>query len=267
MITVVNDVIRVYRIKGIPQIKEGDDLAEIITSLFNFEDRDVLCIASTIVSKSEGRKRSLNSYKPSKDALRISKKVKKDPRLVQAVIEESEEILIEDILLVKAKFGNICVNAGVDTSNVENEFILLPPENPDKSAERLRERIKEICGKDVAVIITDTNGRCFRRGVVGFAIGCSGLKVMRDWRGEKDIYGKKLSLTIECIADEISAFANLLMGEGKDGIPAVVFRGLMIEGDGKASEIYREEKEDVIRKLIKKINELTKTNTSINARK
>ena len=245
-------MIKAFVVEGIPLIKEGDDLASIISSRFEVEDRDVVVICSTIVSKAEGRIRNLDSYKPSDKALSIAKKLGKDAKIVQAVLDESDEILIDyPILLVKAKFGNVCINAGIDASNVESGKILLPPINPQKSAEKIKNRIGEITGKKVGVIITDTNGRCFRRGVVGFSIGVAGIKAMRDWVGKKDLYGNVLEVTVECVADEIAAFANLLMGEGGDGYPVVVIRGLDLVGDGSIDEIYRSEEEDIIRKAIK----------------
>ncbi len=245
-------MIRVFPVKNVPEIKEGDDLAEIFANLFSFEDKDILAVCSTIISKAEGRFLKLGDIKASQDAVKIAEKLKKDARFIQAVIDESEEILINyPILLTKAKFGNICVNAGVDNSNVRKGYILLPPKNPDFSAKKLRERLKEITGKDVGVVITDTNGRCFRKGVVGFSIGLSGIKALRDWRGREDLYGNKLEITVECVADEIAAFANLIMGEANDGIPAVVFRGLDLVGEGNMNEIYRRESEDIIRGIIK----------------
>jgi len=245
--------VEVIPVKGLPLIKEGDDIAKLLAEKFELMDGDVVVICSTIVSKAEGRVKWLRDYVPSERAREIADKVGKPPEFVQAVLEESEEVLIDSpFLLVKAKFGNVCVNAGIDASNVEEGKIVLPPENPDESARRLRERFKELTGKDVGVIITDTNGRCFRRGVVGFAIGLAGVKAMKDWIGERDLYGRELEVTVECIADEIAAFANLLMGEGGDGIPAVVVRGLDVTGESSMDEIYRSEEEDVIRRCLKK---------------
>lgn len=245
--------VEVIPVKGLPLIKEGDDIAKLLAEKFELVDGDVVVICSTIVSKAEGRVKLLKEYKPSERAREIADKVGKPPEFVQAVLEESEEVLIDSpFLLVKAKFGNVCVNAGIDASNVEEGRVVLPPENPDESARRLRERLRELTGKDVGVIITDTNGRCFRKGVVGFAIGLAGVKAMKDWIGERDLYGRELEVTVECIADEIAAFANLLMGEGGDGIPAVVVRGLDVAGEGSMDEIYRPEEEDVIRRCLKK---------------
>ncbi len=235
----------------LPIVREGDDVAKLIAERFELKDDDIIAICSTVVSKAEGRIAKLDNYVPSKRAIEIARRLGEDPRFVQAVLEESEEILIDHpFLLVKAKFGNICVNAGIDRSNVERGYIILPPKDPDASAERIRRRLKEITGKDVGVIITDTNGRCFRRGVVGVAIGVSGVLALRDWIGKSDLYGNLLSKTVECVADEIAGFANLIMGEGDWGIPVVIFRGLNLRGDGKARDIYRSEEEDVIRKFI-----------------
>ena len=245
--------VEVIPVKGLPLIKEGDDIAKLLAEKFELVDGDVVVICSTIVSKAEGRVKLLKEYKPSERAREIADQVGKPPEFVQAVLEEREEVLIDSpFLLVKAKFGNVCVNAGIDASNVEEGRVVLPPENPDESARRLRERLRELTGKDVGVIITDTNGRCFRKGVVGFAIGLAGVKAMKDWIGERDLYGRELEVTVECIADEIAAFANLLMGEGGDGIPAVVVRGLDVAGEGSMDEIYRPEEEDVIRRCLKK---------------
>ncbi len=240
-------------VKGLPVVKKGDDIARMIAERVELMDGDVVVICSTVVSKAEGRVKKLEDYIPSQKALEIAKKVDKPPEFIQAVIEESDEILFDyPFLLVKAKFGNICVNAGVDASNVEEGKIILPPVNPDESARRIRERFRELTGRDVGVIITDTNGRCFRKGVVGFAIGISGVKAMKDWIGQKDLYGRELEVTVECVADEIAAFANLLMGEGGDGIPAVILRGLDVMGEGSMNEIYRSEEEDVIRQCLKR---------------
>jgi coenzyme F420-0:L-glutamate ligase/coenzyme F420-1:gamma-L-glutamate ligase len=243
--------VEVFPIK-LPIVRSGDDLAELICSRFELENGDVIAVCSTVISKVEGRVARLEDYKPSKKAVEIAEKLGEDARFVQAVLDESEEILIDyPFLLVKAKFGNICVNAGIDKSNIEKGYILLPPENPDKSAEKLRLRIKELTGKNVGVIITDTNGRCFRGGVIGVAIGVSGVEVMRDWIGKRDLFGNELAKTVECIVDEIAGFANLLMGEGDWGVPVVVFRGLDVLGSGSMAEVYRSEEEDLIRKCLK----------------
>ncbi len=244
-------------IRGLPLIKEGDDIAKMIFEKASdlIENGDVIVICSTIVSKAEGRVRKLNHYKPSSKALELASKIGKPPEFVQAVLEESQELLIErPFLLVKADFGNVCVNAGIDASNIESGYIILPPLNPDESADRIRKRMEEVSGKNIAVIITDTNGRCFRRGVIGVAIGISGLIPLKDWIGKKDLYGNPLEVTVEAVADEIAGMANLLMGEGGDGIPAVIVKGVNdLLGKGRAEELYRDEEEDIIRRALKEL--------------
>jgi coenzyme F420-0:L-glutamate ligase/coenzyme F420-1:gamma-L-glutamate ligase len=232
-----------YVIRGLPIIKEGDNIALLAKSLFDFQDGDVLCLASTIVAKSEGRFRELESYRPTNRAMEISRNVGKDPRFVQAVLDESVEVLLErPFLLVVTRFGHVGVNAGIDQSNVGDARILLLPDDPSASAKRLRAGL----GKDCAVIITDTCGRPFRSGVAGVAIGWAGIAALRDWRGEQDLHGKALEITLEAIVDEIAAMANLLMGEAGDGTPAVVFRGLKYPRSGGDSVFMAEDK-DVIR--------------------
>lgn len=232
-----------YVIRGLPIIKEGDNIALLAKSLFDFQDGDVLCLASTIVAKSEGRFRELESYRPTNRAMEISRNVGKDPRFVQAVLDESVEVLLErPFLLVVTRFGHVGVNAGIDQSNVGDARILLLPEDPSASAKRLRAGL----GKDCAVIITDTCGRPFRSGVAGVAIGWAGIAALRDWRGEQDLHGKALEITLEAIVDEIAAMANLLMGEAGDGTPAVVFRGLKYPRSG-CDSVFMAEDKDVIR--------------------
>jgi coenzyme F420-0:L-glutamate ligase/coenzyme F420-1:gamma-L-glutamate ligase len=235
-----------YLIFGLPVIKEGDDIARLVQSLFDFQDGDVLCIASTIVAKSEGRFRDLNSYLPSLRAAGIAQDIGKDPRFVQAVLDESAEILLDrPFLLAVTRFGHIGVNAGIDQSNVGKDRILLLPENPGISAQSLREKLD----KDCAVIITDTCGRPFRCGVAGVAIGWAGIAALHDWRGICDMHGKVLEITQEAIVDEIAAAANLLMGEAGDGTPAVVFRGLKYHRSG--GTVFMPNDKDVIRPRLK----------------
>ncbi|HPJ30859.1 MAG TPA: coenzyme F420-0:L-glutamate ligase [Methanothrix sp.] len=236
------DLVCSHRVKGLPAIGEGDDLAAMILDRFPIRDGDVVCIASTVVSKSEGRARKLEDYSPSARAEEIAKRLDKDPGFVQAVLEESEEVLLDrPFLLVATKFGHIGVNAGIDRSNVGGGRILLLPENPGASADRIRRGLQ----KDCAVIVTDTCGRAFRCGVAGVAIGWSGVAALRDWRGERDLEGRELEITQEAIADEIAGMANLLMGEGGDGTPVVVVRGLEVPRAG--GRLFRPKDLDVIR--------------------
>ncbi|MGB7571807.1 MAG: coenzyme F420-0:L-glutamate ligase [Methanothrix sp.] len=237
-----------YVVEGLPIIKPGDDIAALIESLFNIQDGDILCLASTIVAKSEGRLRTLESYRPSERAERIARQVGKDPRFVQAVLDESADILLEEpFLLTKTRFGHIGVNAGIDQSNVGGGRILLLPEDPSRSAEKLRRSLNKNC----AVIITDTCGRPFRCGVTGVAIGWAGISALQDWRGKRDMHGKVLEITLEAVVDEIASAANLLMGEAGDGTPAIVFRGLRFPSGGKSS-VFMPEDRDVIRPFLRR---------------
>ena len=223
-------------------IKEGDDLPSLIESLFELMDGDVICIASTVVAKSEGRFRRLKDYAACSRAVEIAAAIEKDPRFIQAVLEESTEILLEKpFILSVTSFGHICVNAGIDQSNVGEGRILLLPLDPQASADRMRSKL----GKDCAVIITDTCGRPFRCGVTGVAIGWSGIAALRDWRGEPDIHGRRLEITLEAIADEIAGMANLLMGEAGDGNPVAVIRGLKYPKIG--GSLFMPKEKDVIR--------------------
>jgi len=237
-----------YLIRGLPIIKEGDDIPTLIQSLFEIEDGDVLCLASTIVAKSEGRFRELEYYHPTDRAIEIARQIGKDPRFVQAVLDESVEVLLDHpFLLVTTRFGHVGINAGIDQSNVGDARILLLPENPGGSAETIRIKL----GKDCAVIITDTCGRPFRSGVAGVAVGWAGIAALLDWRGKCDMHGKALEITLEAIVDEIAAAANLLMGEAGDGTPAVVFRGLQYPRSGGDSVFMAEDK-DVIRPRLRR---------------
>jgi len=236
-----------FLVHGLPLVKEGDDLASLIVSSFQIQEGDVVCIASTIVAKSEGRFRNLDDYYPGPRATKIAKAIGKDPRFVQAVIDESAEVLFEQpFILSVTRFGHIGVNAGIDQSNVGEDRILLLPLDPQASAERIRSNL----GKDCAVIITDTCGRPFRCGVAGVAIGCSGVAALRDWRGVADMHGRKLEITLEAVADEIAGMANILMGEAGDRTPVAVIRGLKYPRSGGC--LFMSEDKDVIRPYLKR---------------
>lgn len=243
-----------FTIQNIPLIQEGDDIGRIISERAEIEEYDIIVVSSTIVSKSEGRVISLNNVKVTERAEIIAKKIGNDARFVQAVLDQSKEILLESpFLLVRNHIGNICVNAGIDRSNIEGEDnILLLPEDADKSAREIKEAIFKHTGKKVSVIITDTSGRAFRIGQTGVAIGVAGITTTIDWRGTKDLFGKMLEVKNEAVVDEISGFANLLMGEGDGATPVVIIRGLRLYQERcSITQIYRTEEEDVISKALK----------------
>lgn len=243
-----------FAVENIPLIKNGDDIARILSEKTQLKEHDIVVISSTIVSKSQGRIISLDNVKVTRKAKKIAEINHNDPRFVQAVLDESEEILLESpFLLVRTKNGSICVNAGIDRSNVEgSDNVLLLPEDPDKSALEMKETIFKHTGKKVSVIITDTNGRAFRLGQTGAAIGIAGIKATRDWRGTKDLFGRVLEVKNEATVDEIAGFANILMGEGSGGTPVVIIRGLELYHESYGiNELLRPEEEDVIRRALK----------------
>ncbi|OFV67394.1 MAG: F420-dependent oxidoreductase [Candidatus Syntrophoarchaeum caldarius] len=240
--------IEAFTIDGLPLVGEGDDLAGMILDRVDFENYDILAIASTVVSKVEGRVREISEITPSDEAQRIAQKLDEDPRFVEAVLDECEEVLIEaPFMLVRRRGGHVCVSAGIDRSNIEEGKLLMLPKNPSQTAAAIRSRIFEETGKKVTVLITDTNGRAFRVGQTGIAIGASGMRPLLNWVGRFDLFGNVLTVTNEAIIDEIAGFANLLMGEGDGGTPAVVIRGLRVFEDVDVfSDIIRDENEDVI---------------------
>jgi coenzyme F420-0:L-glutamate ligase/coenzyme F420-1:gamma-L-glutamate ligase len=223
-----------FALEGFPLIGSGDDLAKIIAETagkngLEFEDGDVIVVAQKIFSKAEGRVVNLRDVADSKRAQRLAKSVRKDPRFVELVLRETKKVLKAscEVLLVEDVRGLVCINAGIDKSNVQgrDEFALLP-ENPDRSAEECRKRIRELTGKEVAVVMCDTYSRPFRRGQVNFAIGVAGINPFRDYRGKRDLFGQILKVKNVAVVDEVAAAAELLMGQAREGMPVVVLRGL-----------------------------------------
>ena len=238
-------------VENIPLITNGDDLPLIICENIQLQDRDIVIIASTVVAKAEGETFRLEDITVGEEALEIAARIGKDARFIQAVLARSREVLVEKpFMLVTTRAGHTCVNAGVDESNIEEGFLLYPPENPDLSAKRLGKRLEELSGKKLSVIVTDTNGRAFKIGQTGVAIGIYKIKPIKHWIGEKDLFGKALEITEEAVADELAGAANILMGEGAGGIPTVVIRGLdyYCEDEISIKEIYRPEEQDIIKK-------------------
>lgn len=245
-----------FTVDNIPLIKKGDDLAAMICENAKIRDNDIVVIASTIVSKSEGRTFTLDDIIPSQRALNIACKNGEDPRFIQAVLDRSKEVLVESpILLVETLNGHVCIKAGIDDSNVEDGVLLELPADPDASAKLIVEGILKITSKRVSVIITDTNGRAFKIGQTGVSVGLSNIAPIKNWCGEKDLFGKVLEITEEGVADEIAGMANLLMGEGNGGNPIVVIRGLemYLDSDVTIKETYRPDDMDVIRKGLRSL--------------
>lgn len=241
----------VFTVDNMPLIEQGHDLAGLIHERTTIEEHDIIVIASTIVSKAQALVIDPGTITPTPEAERISKKIGKDPAFVQAVLNESTEVFIESpIFLVRHISGNVCINAGIDESNVEHGLLLLPAD-PDESARQLKEDFSRLTGKRVSVIITDTNGRAFREGQTGIALGIAGIDTHHDWRGSNDLFGVELEVANEAVVDEIAGFANFLMGEGDWGTPVVVIRGVdMYSGNGGMDAMYRRLETDVIRKAL-----------------
>ena len=219
---------------GFPSVKSGDDLAELIIKTVqnqgvSIEDGDILVVAQKIVSKAEGRVFQLENVKPSENAKKLAKTTLKEPNFVELVLQASLKVVkaSSDIFIVENENGIICINAGIDKSNVEGEdsYALLP-RDADESAKRIRQRTMELTGKKVAVIISDTYSRPFRKGQVEFAIGIAGIDPFKDYRGEKDLYNYVLKVKNIAIVDEIAAAAELVMGQGSEGVPVAIIKNL-----------------------------------------
>ncbi|MFA5294380.1 MAG: coenzyme F420-0:L-glutamate ligase [Methanoregulaceae archaeon] len=243
--------IHVEGVSGLPIIHEGDDLPALICERTVFADGDLLCIASSVYSKAKGYTKKLSAITPTPRAVRIAEKTREDPRFIQAVLDASTEILLEyPFVLSEVSGGHIGVRAGVDQSNIEDGMVIFLPPDSMAAAAEVREAIREITGRQVGVIITDTCGRSFRRGQTGHAVGWSGMTAIRDFRGDTDLFGHVLKITEEAVVDEIAGFANFVMGESNNGVPAVVFRNL---GTWTGhDDLYFTKEEDILRKLLEK---------------
>jgi len=247
----LNESIQVIAIQGLPLVKSGDNLAELICEACAVEDGDIICVASTIVSKAKGYSRILKDVVPGERACRIADKTGEDPKFLQVVLDQACDVLIEaPFTLTQLKSGHVGVRSGVDASNVEDGLVIVLPEDPMEEAREICEQVKRRSGMTCGVIITDTCGRSFRRGQTGHAIGWSGMTAIRDFRGDTDLFGRRLEITEEAVVDEIAGFANFIMGESNRGVPAVLFRGIM-PWTGHNS-IYFSPDEDVIRRSLKK---------------
>ena len=241
--------IRVLGVTGLPLIREGDDLPGLIISRIDLEEGDIICIASSVYSKAKGYTRSLKEVTPSGRASSIAGRTGEDPRFIQAVLDASQEVLLEyPFVLSEVSCGHIGVRAGVDQSNIEDDTVILLPPDPMAAAVDVRDRIFEQSGKWVRVIITDTCGRSFRRGQTGHAIGWSGMTAIRDFRGDTALFGHVLKITEEAVVDELAGMANFVMGESHAGIPVVVIRNCPVwQGH---DDLYFRPDEDIFRKML-----------------
>ncbi len=249
---------------GIPLIKPGDDLATLVLKALDraeivLQVGDVLVLAQKIVSKAEGRQVQLSSVTPSAKAVELAQAARKDPRQVQVVLSESKEVIRHrpGVIVVEHRLGYVCANAGVDHSNVEpppgagpdDGWLLILPEDPDRSAAELRRRFQEASGvHDLGVIINDSHGRAWRSGTVGVALGAAGLPGLLDLRGAPDLFDHPLEVTTVGLADELAAAASLLMGQAGEGRPVIHVRGVPYPlREGNARELIRPREMDLFR--------------------
>jgi coenzyme F420-0:L-glutamate ligase/coenzyme F420-1:gamma-L-glutamate ligase len=247
-------MIEIIGLEGIPLIKEGDNLGEIIVgaagkSGVDIRDGVVIVITQKIISRAEGRLIDLGRVTPSPFALKIARDTNKDPRHVEVVLRETGRVvrMRGGIMIMETRHGFVCANAGVDLSNIEGGMVCLLPLNPDLSADGIRREVYRLTGREVAVVITDTWGRPWRLGQVDFAIGVSGMSPFRDYRGEVDRFGYELRVTYIAVADELASAAELAKGKLKQ-IPVVVIRGYDYpEGEGSGREMVRPPENDLFR--------------------
>ena len=241
-----------------PLIQPGQDVSdEIINAIASesilVDDGDVIAIAQKIVSKSENRYLDISSLSPSEEAKTLSKQIDKDPKFIQAILDESKKVVRYrmGVLIVEHKLGFIHANAGIDRSNIDQEqdIVLLLPEDPDESAKEISQSLSQFFKKNVSVIITDTMGRPFRNGIVGFTIGSHNIECILDERGQKDLYENKLKVTQIGIADELAAAASLLMGQAAQKKPVVIIKGYKFKQNNlsDSQSLIRGEEEDLFR--------------------
>jgi coenzyme F420-0:L-glutamate ligase / coenzyme F420-1:gamma-L-glutamate ligase len=242
--------IEIVALSGLPEVRRGDDLAELIRDAAKREQQPldssvVLAVAQKIVSKAEGAVADLRQIQPSALAKTWASKWSKDPRLIELILSQSRRIIKMDrgVLIAETHLGYVCANAGVDQSNVESDdFATILPKDPDASAARLRKQLN--CG---AVIVTDTFGRPWREGLVDVAIGVAGLAPLEDYRGSADRRGRKLTGTIVAVADQVAAAAGILMRK-PSGFPVVLMRGFEWKAaEGSARELLRSPEQDLFR--------------------
>ena len=227
----------IFPVRDLPELQEGDDLAQLITERAELEDGDVLVVAQKAISKIEGRMVRLDDVEPSARARELAGDG--DPRRIEVILGEAKRVLRTrgSLLITETRHGFICASSGVDASNApEPGTVVLLPVDPDASAERLRAQLHELTGRTVGVVVSDSFGRPWRQGTTDVAIGAAGIEVLRDLKGARDPIGYELRTTMIAIADEIAGAAELVMGK-LDRVPVAVVRGLDAGGDGQAQEL------------------------------
>ncbi len=253
----MTNAITYYTLANFPRVKPGDDLAQQIADCIaanglKLEPGDVVACAQKIISKAEGRYRRLEGIVPSQEAMDWARRTGKEPALVQVTLDEANHVLRyrPNLLVVEQRLGMVMANAGIDQSNIDGagEQVLLLPEDPDRSAEALAGALERLTGVRPAVLITDSVGRAWRIGTCGIAIGAAGIRCVDDIRGEPDMMGRELKVSIVGHGDQLAAAACVAMGEGAEGTPAVLIRGLPVEpAPLPAAELVRPAIDDMFR--------------------
>ena len=243
--------LRVIPLRGVPELEDGDDLGTLLveaaTRAGGLEHEDVLVVAQKAVSKVEGRVVHLETIEPSERAREFAGDV--DPRRLEVILREAREVLRvrPPLVIAETRHGFVCASAGVDASNARGpDTLVLLPLDPDASADRLRAAVREQTGVEVAVIVSDSFGRAWRRGTTDVALGVSGIAALVDLSGQLDAAGYELHATEIAVADEIAGAAQLVMGK-TDGIPAAIVRGLDVHGEGRGSDLLMPRERDLFR--------------------
>jgi coenzyme F420-0:L-glutamate ligase / coenzyme F420-1:gamma-L-glutamate ligase len=234
-------------VTGLPEIEPGADLARLIADATTLEEGDVVVVAQKVVSKAEGRIVRLADVEPSERARALA--AGGDPRRIEVILRESARLvrLRPPLVIAQTMHGFVCASAGVDASNApEPDTLVLLPVDPDASATALRDRLRELTGRDVAVIVSDSFGRAWRQGTTDVAVGCAGLTPLVDLGGRRDRVGYELHATVIAVADEIAGAAQLVMGK-LDGVPVAVVRGLEVAGEGTAADLVMPPERDLFR--------------------
>lgn len=246
--------VEIIPLTGMPEIVPGDDLASVIIEAvarrsLSIENGDIFVVAQKIVSKSQGKIVELDSIAPSKRALRWAVKHEKDARVIELALRQAKRVvrMEKGVLIAETHHGFICANAGVDTSNTARGTAVLLPEDPDRSARRLKAKLAKYFGVSVAVLISDTFGRPWREGLVNIALGVAGIDALMDYRGKRDASGKALQATIIAVADELASAAELVMGKS-NAIPVAVIRGVALPQHlGSGHDLIRPVERDLFR--------------------
>jgi coenzyme F420-0:L-glutamate ligase/coenzyme F420-1:gamma-L-glutamate ligase len=246
--------LRVIGLGGLPDVREGDDLAALIVAAaegqgIGLVEGDVLVVTQKIVSKAEGRVVALAEVEPGAEAVRLARETEKDPRVVELILRESRRIVRQagPVLITETRHGFVCANAGVDASNVGQGLVSLLPEDPDRSAAEIRAGLRERAGLEVAVVISDTFGRPWREGHTNVAVGIAGMEAFVDYVGQVDPYGYDLRVSTLAVADELAGAAELVMGK-LSGVPVAIIRGYSYpRGSGAARDMIRPAERDLFR--------------------